>query len=144
MKKHLLVLIPVVCVAAGLALLSTVTRAAQEPDQKEPYTMTSFGPWNEGVAKTHVPQVTFEKMGAALMITVKVDNHPMDANKPHWIMWIRVEDVDGKVLVKKEFKATDPAPVATFHLATWPAKLKVLERCNIHGIWLNEVEVKLK
>jgi superoxide reductase len=144
MKKSFLVLSLVVLVAGGLILLSSVTRAAQEASQPQPYTAKFFGPWNAAVANTHVPQVTYEKMGKALMVTVKVDNHPMDPKKPHWIMWIRVEDVNGKVLAKKEFKATDPAPVAIFHLASWPEKLKVFERCNIHGIWLNEVDVKLK
>jgi len=135
MKKTLFLLMVVAVLAA---------QAGQEPAQPQPYTTTFFGPWNAAVAKTHVPQVTYEKMGQALMVTVKVDNHPMDPKKPHWIMWIRVEDAKGKVLAKQEFKATDPAPAATFHLAHWPEKLRVLERCNIHGIWLNEVDVKLK
>ncbi len=144
MKKLLSFAIPVVLVTAGLVTLSTVTRGSQEAGQPKPFTATFFGPWNEAVAKIHIPQVSFEKMGTALMVTVKVDNHPMDPNKPHYIMWIRVEDVNGKVLAKHEFKPTDSAPTATFHLTKFPEKLKVLERCNIHGIWLNEVDVKVK
>ena len=144
MKKFFLLSVAVLGIAGGLILLASATGAAQEPAQKEPYTLTSFGPWNAEVAAKHIPQVSFERKGAGLAVTVKVDNHPMDAAKPHFIMWIRVEDAGGKVLAKHDFKATDPAPTATFQLATWPAKLKVLERCNLHGIWLNEVEVKLK
>jgi len=67
----------------------------------------------------------------------------MDAQKPHFIQWIRVEDGNGKLLAKKIFKPTDPAPAATFHLASIPEKLKVLDHCNVHGTWLNEVDVKL-
>ena len=144
MKKPLSFLIPVVLVTAGLVMLSTVTRGSQEAGQPKPYTAKFFGPWNAAVAKKHIPEVTFEKMGAALMVTVKVDDHPMDPQKPHYIMWIRVEDGSGKILASKDFKPTDPSPVATFHLASWPENLRVLERCNIHGIWLNEVKVTLK
>jgi desulfoferrodoxin-like iron-binding protein len=143
MKKSLFLMALVVFVAGGLMLGLSAAPAAQEAGQAEPYTATSFGPWNAAVAKVHVPEVTLEKMGGALMVTVKVDNHPMDANKPHYIMWIRVEDANGKVLAKHDFKASDPAPTAVFHLNSFPEKLKVLERCNVHGIWMNEVTVKL-
>ncbi len=144
MKRTLWLLVLAVLATAALALALSVTQAAPEAAQPQPYTAKFFGPWNAAMAEKHIPQVAFEKMGAALMITVKVDDHPMDAAKPHYIMWIRVEDTKGKVLAEHNFKATDPAPTATFHLSTWPEKLKVLERCNVHGIWLNEVEVKLK
>ncbi|HSA95773.1 MAG TPA: desulfoferrodoxin family protein [Acidobacteriota bacterium] len=133
------------CLAAAVAAQTGPT-ALKDGDysQPAPYTATFFGPWNAGVAKTHVPEVTFEKMGTAVMVKVKVDSHPMDPEKPHWIMWIRVEDETGKELGKHEFKATDAAPVATFHVMDPPAKIKVFERCNIHGIWLNETAVTVK
>jgi superoxide reductase len=142
-RKWFPYLILVVFVAGGLLLVSSATGAAQEPAQAEPYTATSFGPWNAAVAKVHVPQVTYMKMGQELMVTVKIDDHPMDPEKPHYIMWIRLEDANGKILAKHEFKPTDPAPVATFHLKAWPEKMKALERCNIHGIWMSEVTVML-
>jgi len=96
------------------------------------------------VAATHVPQVTFEKMGKGLKVTVQIDNHPMDPQKPHWIMWIRLEDTKGNKLGEKTFLATDARPaVAVFELPAMHTKLKAFERCNIHGIWLNEVPVKI-
>ena len=152
MKKPYLVLIAVVCVAAGLMMIapgwarmpSTATKD-QESTQPEPYTAKNFGPWNEAVAATHVPQVTFEKMGAGLKVTVQIDNHPMDPQKPHWIMWIRLEDMKGNKLGEKTFNATDPRPaVAVFELPAMEDKVKAFERCNIHGIWLNEAAVELK
>jgi desulfoferrodoxin-like iron-binding protein len=110
--------------------------------QEKPYTADFFGPWNADMAKVHLPEITYEKTGSGLSVTVKIDSHPMDAETPHYIMWIRLEDGNGNVLGQKEFAATDPAPVATFELATAPAKLAAFERCNIHGIWMSEVEVK--
>jgi desulfoferrodoxin (superoxide reductase-like protein) len=59
-------------------------------------------------------------------------------------MWIRLEDGMGKVLGKYAFKATDPAPVASFELQSVPVNLKAFERCNIHGIWMSEAKVELK
>ena len=152
MKKPFLVMIAVACVAAGLMLIAsgwaqTPSTAMKDQDytQPEPYTAKNFGPWNEAVAATHVPQVTFEKMGMGLKVTVQIDNHPMDPQKPHWIMWIRLEDMKGKKLGEKTFKATDPRPaVAVFELPAMVDKVKAFERCNIHGIWLNEAAVELK
>ena len=152
MKKPYLVLIAVICVAAGLMMIApgwagmqTTAMKDQDYTQPKPYTAKDFGPWNEAVAATHVPQVTFEKMGMGVKVTVQIDNHPMDPQKPHWIMWIRLEDMKGHKLGEKTFKATDPRPaVAVFELETTPEKVRAFERCNIHGIWLNEAVVELK
>ena len=152
MKKLSLVLTAVVCVAAGLTLIASgwaqmPSTALKDQDytQPEAYTATNFGPWNAAVAKTHVPEVTFEKMGLGLKVTVQIDNHPMDPQKPHYIMWIRLEDMKGNKLGEKTFKATDPGPaIAVFELVAMHEKVKAFERCNIHGIWLNEAAVELK
>ena len=141
MKKIYLVGIAVACVATGLALAAT----GAPGQQTEPYTMISFGPWNAAVAQKHVPMVKFEKTSVGFKVTVQVDNHPMDPQKPHWIEWIRIDDAKGNRLAERTFKATDPSPaVAEFELPAIYDKLKVLERCNIHGIWLNEAAVELK
>jgi len=148
MKKRL-VLIAIAALAAGLALgaaqMTSTAVKDQEYSQPEPYTAKFFGPWNEGVAKTHVPMVTFEKMGMGLKVTVQIDNHPMDPQQPHWIMWIRLEDTKGNKLGEKTFKATDPRPaIAVFELPAMVDTVKAFERCNVHGIWLNEAPVSLK
>jgi desulfoferrodoxin-like iron-binding protein len=150
MKKAFLCLIPVLLAAGGLLAVSPYLAgqsygapAAQEGNQPEPYTMTSFGPWNEGVAKSHVPQVTFEKMDQGIKVRVQIDNHPMDPGNPHYIMWIRIEDTRGNKLGEKMFKPTDPGPaVAEFELKDAPDEIKAFERCNIHGTWLNDVKVE--
>lgn len=148
MKKNCLFLIPVVCMAAALMLNAVVraapsARAQEEYKQDKPYTRMDPGPW-AGAQEKHVPEITYEKMGTGLKVTVKVDNHPMDPQKPHYIMWIRLEDARGNVLGKHNFVATDPAPVATFELKSVPAQLQAYERCNVHGIWMDEVKVELK
>lgn len=146
MKKRL-VLFSVIVLAAGAALVAAqyaTTPPAQQAMQKEPYTAKFFGPWNEAVAKTHVPMVKFEKTDMGLKVTVQIDNHPMDPQKPHWIEWIRVEDMMGNKLGEKTFKATDPSPaMAVFELPKSYDKLKVFEHCNIHGTWLNEAAVEM-
>jgi desulfoferrodoxin-like iron-binding protein len=157
MKKNPLLLIPVAFVAAALTLsaLGSGTPGAQagssqgktqgqgEAKQDKPYTRENPGPWAGAEAK-HLPQITYEKMGTGLKVSVKVDNHPMDAAKPHYIMWIRLEDGNGKVLGQHTFKATDPSPEASFELKSVPADLKAFERCNVHGIWMSEAKVELK
>jgi desulfoferrodoxin-like iron-binding protein len=128
----------------SLAGQNPMTPAAQEPAQAKPYTATFFGPWNEAMAKVHIPEVTFKPLTEGIEVIVTVDKHPMDPQKPHYIMWIRLEDVNGKELARHEFKPTDPAPVATFKLKSYPDKINVFERCNIHGIWMTEVAVESK
>lgn len=152
MKKTFLFVLPLALMTAALVVAASggagqygAAPSTQEYSQPKPYTAQDFGPWNAGVAKTHVPEVTFEKAGMGVKVRIQVDNHPMDAQKPHWIMWIRLEDAKGKKLGEKTFKATDPGPaVAVFELPNVPEKVKAFQRCNIHGIWLNEVAVELK
>lgn len=148
MKKNCLFLIPVVLVAAVLILsfsgrATASSQAQSEYKQDKPYTRENPGPW-AGAEDKHLPQIAYEKMGMGLKVTVKVDDHPMDAAKPHYIMWIRLEDGMGKVLGRHQFKATDPAPIATFGLKSIPAHLRAFERCNVHGIWMSEAKVELK
>jgi len=112
-----------------------------EPNSMEnPYTKENPGPWAEKVG-THLPQITYEKAGSGLTVTVKVDNHPMDPQQPHFIMSIMLQDGMGATLGEKTFVATDPAPLAVFELMSVPDKLKAYEHCNIHGIWMGETSV---
>jgi len=151
MKKSGLILAAVLLFAGAFFLAHTAygkaapTQAQTKPAQvqQKPYTRDDPGPWADKV-KAHAPEVTYEKAGTGLKVTVRV-NHPMDPKTPHYIMEIRLEDGSGASLGKKEFVATDPAPpTATFELKTVPGKLKAYERCNLHGLWLNEVDVTAK
>jgi superoxide reductase len=120
----------------------TAATAPAEAEQEKPYTKDFLGPWNADVAKVHLPQITYEKAGEGLKVTVRVDDHPMNATIPHYIMWIRIEDGKGNVLGRKDFAPTDPAPIATFNLTAAPEKIAAFERCNIHGIWMSDTDVK--
>ena len=110
---------------------------------ENPYTRENPGPWAAKV-ETHVPQITYEKAGAGLKVTVKIDNHPMDPQTPHYIMSIMLHDGMGAMLGEKTFVATDPAPLATFELTSVPEKLKAYEHCNLHGIWMSETGVTVQ
>jgi desulfoferrodoxin-like iron-binding protein len=119
---------------------------ALEPEptytQAKPYTKDFFGPWNADVAKVHLPQITFTKSDNGLNVRVQIDDHPMNASIPHYIMWISLTDGQGNILGTKTFAATDPAPaVAVFLLQAPPDKIRAFERCNIHGIWMSEMSV---
>ena len=148
MKHRWILALAIVFLAGAVtaaALAQYGTQKPAEPQQEKPFTKDFFGPWNEAVAKTHVPQVTCEKTATGFKVTVQIDNHPMDPQKPHWIMWIKLEDEKGVKFAEKEFKATDPGPAkAVFEISPKHAKFKALERCNIHGIWLNEVDASSK
>jgi desulfoferrodoxin-like iron-binding protein len=127
------------------ALVQATSMASEENSMEHPYTAEDPGPWGEAVAKVHVPWVTYEKMGMGLKVTVQIDHHPMDPKKPHFIMWIRLQDGAGHDYGEKTFVATDAAPAtATFELTSAPEMLKAFTRCNIHGIWLKEVKVEMK
>ena len=155
MKRQCVVIIAIVFLAStlmlthpasgkpsGPALQTAAAGTSQEYTQEKPYTKEDPGPWPAAVANTHSPQITYEKTDSGLKVMVKVDNHPMDPKKPHYIMWIRVEDGDGNKLGEKTFQMTDPAPMAVFELAAIPLKLRAFERCNIHGIWMSETKVE--
>jgi desulfoferrodoxin-like iron-binding protein len=160
MKKRLIFFVPAVLAAAALILVSAgCSKKAEEPaeaavkeeaapapeeyTQEKPYTREDPGPWADVVDK-HIPEITYEKTDSGLKVTVKVDDHPMDPQTPHYIMWIKLEDGDGNMLGETDFVATDPAPVTTFDLTSVPAKLRAYERCNIHGIWTNETDVQVQ
>jgi desulfoferrodoxin-like iron-binding protein len=103
------------------------------------YTKDNPGPW-AGKEAAHLPQIAYEKTESGLMVTVTVD-HEMNPEKPHYIMWIKLMDGEGNVLGQKEFVPTDPKAEAIFELSTVPSKLVAEEKCNVHGVWMNETEV---
>lgn len=126
--------------APAAAPQETPMMTAQENSMANPYTKENPGPWAD-LAEKHIPEITYEKAGAGLKVTVKVDNHPMDPKAPHYIMEIMLHDGAGAMLGQKTFVATDPEPVATFELMSVPEKLVAYEHCNIHGFWKNEIGV---
>lgn len=111
-----------------------------QPVEEEPiFTRDDPGAW-EGKEQGHLPQIAFEKTATGLNVTVTV-NHVMDNEIPHFIMWIKLFDGDGNLLGQEEFQATTENAVAVFELTSTPAKLVAHEKCNVHGIWMEEVPV---
>jgi len=127
---------------AGPVLQTAAAGVSQDYTQEKPYTKDDPGPWPATVADKHSPEIIYEHSGIGIKVTVKVDNHPMDPKKPHYIMWIRLEAGDGKKLGEQTFQMTDPAPIAVFIVPSIPVKLRAFERCNIHGIWMSETKVE--
>lgn len=81
----------------------------------------------------HLPVV--EKVAAdQIKVTVGSVLHPMATE--HWIQWIFIaQDTTYQI---KTFVSGD-TPVWTFNV-TPDQKIKVYEFCNLHGLWLTEVE----
>jgi len=117
----------------------TTAAPAQTTQQEPVYTRDDPGAW-EGKEKGHLPQISYEKTGTGLKVAVVV-NHVMNAEAPHYIMWIRLTDGEGNELGKKEFQPTDEKAEAVFELTSMPAKLVAFEKCNVHGIWKEETVV---
>lgn len=113
---------------------------------------------SNGDPTKHTPQVTIEdsKTMKGQAVVFKVP-HVMDAEKPHYIQYMWLEDVSGKqkkppgnIVAVKAFKATDSSPptivenVASGKLPTLKAGivkgmvLKPCLYCNLHGLWEGE------
>lgn len=110
-----------------------------EPDKEVIYTSEDAGPY-EGKKDGHLPQVVWEKTEEGLKVTVSV-NHEMNAEKPHYIMWIKLMDGEDNLLEEMEFQATDEKASVVFDLPSVPSELKAYEKCNLHGIWLTTVAI---
>ncbi len=121
---------------------ATIAPAEEQPAQAEEtiYTSADAGPY-EGKKDGHLPQLVWEKTGGGLRVTITV-NHEMNAETPHYIMWIKLMDGEDDLLEEKEFQATDEKAVAVFDLPTVPSELKAYEKCNLHGIWLTTVKIE--
>lgn len=120
------------------------TTVKAEPEAKPVesivYTRDDPGAWG-GKEDGHVPQIVWEKTETGLKVTVSV-NHEMSAEKPHYIMWVRLWDEQGQLLGEKEFQGGDEKAEAVFEIEGAPSVLKAYEKCNLHGIWMEVVEVQ--
>jgi desulfoferrodoxin (superoxide reductase-like protein) len=112
--------------------------AAEEAEEKI-FTRSDPGAWG-GKEDSHIPQIVYEKVEAGLKVTVTV-SHEMNPEKPHYIMLIKLKDGEGNLLGEKEFQAADKKAEAIFELSTLPGKLVAYEKCNLHGVWMDEVVV---
>ncbi len=144
--------------AAGLLVLGSVSCSKQEEqaasgtEQSEPlespgqeaeeviYTQDNPGAYG-GKEKSHVPRIAYEKTGTGLKVSVTVE-HEMNAEKPHFIQWIKLVDGEDNELGFHQFKAQDAKAETVFELSIVPARLIALEKCNLHGIWKEEMDIQ--
>jgi len=115
------------------------TDASQAPAAEVIYTREDPGAYG-GKEDSHVPVVTYERTGSGLKVTVSV-SHEMNPETPHFIEWIQLKDGDGGLLGERTFRATDEKAEAVFELASIPDRLIAYEKCNLHGIWKELVDV---
>jgi desulfoferrodoxin-like iron-binding protein len=155
MKNRLFLGVLILIILAALVMMPTgctkeeqVAEKEQAADEAEPesgeteeviFTRSDPGAWG-GKEDSHVPMIAYEKTDTGLKVTVAV-SHEMNAETPHYIMLIKLKDGEGNLLGEKEFQATDEKAEAIFEVPTIPSKLVAYEKCNLHGVWMDEVVV---
>lgn len=106
-------------------LFKTINRAA------DPNNLTAL-------EKKHAPVISipgYIKANQVFFLTVEVGRtlHVMTPN--HWIMWIEVY-LGNALISRTEFSPLSPQPSVTVPLSVGGSTiLKVMERCNLHGLW---------
>lgn len=90
----------------------------------------------DGAGEKHVPALSLDK--DQLKVQVGEVVHPMLEN--HYITNIWAEYPDGTV--EKISLNPGDEPVAIFNVDDVKGIVKVYEYCNLHGLWVNEIEVK--
>ena len=94
--------------------------------------------------KKHAPVIgipSYIKTNQVFFLTVEVGRtlHVMTPN--HWIMWIEVY-LGNSLISRTEFSPLSPQPSVTVPLSVGgPTTLKVMEQCNLHGIWESKVNI---
>lgn len=94
--------------------------------------------------KKHAPAIgipSYVKTNQVFFLTVEVGRtlHVMTPN--HWIMWIEVY-LGNSLVSRTEFSPLSPQPSVTVPLSVGgPTTLKVMEQCNLHGIWESKVNI---
>jgi desulfoferrodoxin (superoxide reductase-like protein) len=159
-----LALVKAAAMASGIVLMSPTSASAKSAIFSLEAKVTDIEKKNLATMNTngdptkHTPVVTIEDstsmVGKVVKFTVP---HVMDAEKPHYIEYMWLEDVSGKqkkppgnIVAVKAFKKTDAAPptlvenVASGRLPTLKAGivkgmiLKPCLYCNLHGLWEGE------
>ena len=87
----------------------------------------------DAAKEKHVPVATYDATKNEVHVTVGSVAHPM--TEEHLIEYIIL--VTKKGVQRVDLTATD-APEVTFRLADGDTPVKVLEYCNLHGLWQTE------
>ncbi len=136
--------------AGGLLLTGSTALAVPSQQQKVDWFETINrvkDPNNKThTERVHAPQIIFPsqvKPGVATILSAKVGEQLHVMTPDHYIMWIEVY-LDEELVVRLELTPRAPQPVLTIPLTlTSNATLKILERCNLHGIWESSQSITL-
>ncbi len=120
-------------------VFNTTACSKEEPDEEIIFTRQAPGSW-AGKEEGHIPKIAWEKTENGLKVTINV-HHEMNSEKPHYIMWVKLQDGKNNLLGEKEFQSSDKKAQAIFELTEIPSKLKAYEKCNLHGTWMEEIEI---
>lgn len=82
----------------------------------------------EGFTEKHLPVIEKTEKG----ITVKIGSVPHPMEEAHYIEWVEIQTVSGKII--KKFLKPGDAPEAKFETAEEVVTAR--EYCNIHGLWV--------
>ena len=88
----------------------------------------------DAAKEKHVPVATYDAAKNEVHVTVGSVAHPM--TEEHLIEYIIL--VTKKGVQRVDLTATD-APEVTFRLMDGDTPVKVLEYCNLHGLWQAEI-----
>ncbi len=96
--------------------------------------------------KKHIPVIVVIKKcglipgGGCTDVHVKMGEiqHPMEAS--HYITYIDFY-IDNEFIARIHMTAEKLNPAGALHLKSSSGKLTVVENCNIHGNWINEVNL---
>ena len=88
----------------------------------------------DAAQEKHVPVATYDAAKNEVHVTVGSVAHPM--TEEHLIEYIIL--VTKKGVQRVDLTATD-APEVTFRLMDGDTPVKVLEYCNLHGLWQAEI-----
>ncbi|MFQ5956377.1 MAG: class II SORL domain-containing protein [Candidatus Brocadiales bacterium] len=88
--------------------------------------------------KKHAPVISvpaYLKANQTIYLTAQVGEIVHGMSQNHWIQWVEVY-ADNVLISRTEFSPNSPAAIVTVPLLIQKeTRLKVLERCNLHGIW---------
>lgn len=134
----------------GVAFLgqTLIARSVQAQEKEQDWFKTinrAADPDNlTATEKKHAPAIGipgYVKTNQVFFLTVEVGRtlHVMTPN--HWIMWIEVY-LGNSLVSRTEFSPLSPQPSVTVPLSvSGPTTLKVVEQCNLHGIWESRVNI---
>lgn len=100
------------------------------------------------LGKKHLPVIAAPKKvkkGEQFEITVEVGKLLAHPNEPgHFIQFIELYCGD-TYLARMDFTAKSTFPIMKTRVSLDHAhgKLRAFERCNLHGVWENEVDIKV-